>query len=82
MTFDSSAICSGDVEHALDLLGAAGDVGIERQRPVDLDDVDGDQLGLGLARLVGDEADDPGVARAAVEGDDGAPERRAAGYLT
>ena len=36
----------GGVEHALDLLGATGDVGVERQRPVDLDDVDGDQLGL------------------------------------
>ena len=36
----------GEVEHALDLLGSAGDVGVERQRPVDLDDVDRDQLGL------------------------------------
>ena len=36
----------GAVEDALDLLGSAGDVGVERQRPVDLDDVDGDQLGL------------------------------------
>ena len=36
----------GHVEDALDLLGAAGDVGVERQRPVDLDDVDGDELGL------------------------------------
>ena len=25
---------------------STGDVGVERQRPVDLDDVDGDQLGL------------------------------------
>ena len=44
------------------------------QRPVDLDDVDGDQLGLGEPGLLGDEADDAGVARAAVEGDDRAPE--------
>ena len=65
----------GAVEHALDLLGSPGDVGVERQRPVDLDDVDGDQLALREARQFGDEADDPGVARAAVEGDDRAPER-------
>ena len=64
----------GDVEHPLDLLGAAGDVGVERQRPVDLDDVDRDQLGLGRAGLLGDEPDDAGVARAAVEGEDGAAE--------
>ena len=73
---NDSAISSADVEHALDLLGAAGDVGIERQRPVDLDDVDGDQLGLRLGGLVGREADDPGVAGTAVEGDDGPAERR------
>ena len=29
--------------------------------------------------MLGDEADDPAVARAAVEGDDGAPERRLMG---
>ena len=40
----------GEVEDLLDLLGAAGDVHVERHRPVDLDDVDADQLGLvGLA---------------------------------
>ena len=44
------------------------------QRPVDLDDVDGDELGLVVAGQLGGEPDDPGVARAAVEGDDGAPE--------
>ena len=64
----------GGVEDALDLLGSAGDVGVERQGPVDLDHVDGDQLSLDVARLLGDEADDPGVARAAVEGDERAPE--------
>ena len=69
----------GGVEHALDLLGSAGDVGIERQRPVDLDDVDGDDLGLGVAGLSGDERDDPGVARAAVERDDRAAEDRGVG---
>ena len=72
----------GHVEDALDLLGSAGDVGVERQRPVDLDDVDGDELGLGVAGLVGDEADDPGVARAAVEGDDRSAEDRPDGHLT
>ena len=36
----------GHVEDPLRLLGAAGDVGIERMRPVDLHDVDADQLGL------------------------------------
>ena len=66
----------GDVEDALDLFRPAGDVGIERQRPVDLDDVDGDQLALGVAGLIGDQANDPGVARAAVERNDGSPERR------
>ena len=30
----------GHVEDALGLLGPTGDVGVERQRPVDLDDVD------------------------------------------
>ena len=35
-----------------------------------------------VVRQVGDEADDPGVARAAVEGDDRAPEDRAGGHLT
>ena len=50
VTFDSSAIASADVEDALDLLGATGDVGVERQGPVDLDDVDGDDLGLVRAR--------------------------------
>ena len=39
------------VEHALDLLGAARDVGVERERPVDLDDMDGDDLGLCVACL-------------------------------
>jgi hypothetical protein len=41
--------------------------------------VDGDDLRLDLTRLVGDEADDPRVARAPVERDDGAPERRGDG---
>ena len=45
------------------------------QRPVDLDDVDRDQLGLAEAGLVGHEADDAVVARSAVEGEDRAPER-------
>ncbi len=72
----------GGVEDPLDLLRAAGDVGVERQRPVDLDDVDGDELGLGVPGLVGDEPDDPGVARAAVEGDDRSPEGRGCGSLT
>ena len=63
------------VEHALDLLGSPGDVGVEGQRPVDLDHVDGDQLALRQACQFGDEADDPRVARATVEGDERAPER-------
>ena len=45
----------GDVEDPLDLLRPAGDVGVERQRPVDLDDVDADQLGLGRPGELGDE---------------------------
>ena len=69
----------GGVEHPLDLLRSAGDVGVERQRPVDLDDVDGDQLGLGVTGVLGDEPDDPGVARAAVEGEDRSPEGRGVG---
>ena len=36
--------------------------------------MDRDQLSLVLTRLLGDEADDPGVARAAVEGDQRASE--------
>ena len=68
--FELSATVLGHVQHALDLLGAAGDVGVQRQRPVDLDDVDRDQLRLGVARGIGGEADDPRIARPAVEGDD------------
>ena len=42
----------GQVEDLLDLVGPAGDVHVERHRPVDLDDVDADQLGLvGLRQL-------------------------------
>ena len=70
----------GDVEDALDLVRVAGDVGIEWQRPVDLDDVDRDQLGLVQAGLLGDEPNDPGIARAAVEGDDGTAKRRRVGF--
>src|SRR5581483_2564793 len=36
----------GGVEDPLRLLGLARDVGVEGERPVDLDDVDGDELGL------------------------------------
>ena len=70
----------GHVEDALDLLGPAGDVGVERQRPVDLDDVDGDRARpwwCAPARRRG--ATIRRVARAAVEGDDGAPEDRLVG---
>ena len=49
----------GDVEDPLGVLGPAGDVGVERQRPVDLDDVDAHELGLvGPGELAG-EPDDP-----------------------
>ena len=68
------------VEDALDLVGVARDVRVERQRPVDLEDVDGDDLSLGVARLVRHEADDPVVARAAVQGDDGTAKRRRLGF--
>ena len=44
-----------------------------------LDDVDRHELGLDVMRLVGDEADDADVARAAVERDDRSAEDRRMG---
>ena len=70
---------SASVEDALDLLRSAGDVGVEGQGPVDLDDVDGDELGLRVVGLVGEEADDAFVAWAAVERDDRSAEDRRMG---
>ena len=49
----ASATDSAMVEDPLGLLRLARDVGVERQRPVDLDDMDRDQLdvaALGMAR--------------------------------
>ena len=63
----------GDVEDPLGVLVAARDVGVERQRPVDLDDVDADQLGLGRAGELGREGDD----RSGRSGRRTAPRRRA-----
>ena len=64
----------GGIEDALDLLRTARDVGVERQGPVDLDDVDGDHFSFRVVCLLGDETHDPGVARAAVERDHRAAE--------
>ena len=41
------------IEDLLDVLRAPGDIRIERQRPVDLDDVDRDDLRLGEAATSG-----------------------------
>ena len=59
----------GDVEDARGLLRLTGHVGVEWEGPVDLDDMDGDQLDVAALGERRDEADDPGVARAAVQGD-------------
>ena len=52
----------------------ARDVGVERHRPVDLDDVDADQLGLGRAGELGGERDDGPVGPGTGQRHDGAPE--------
>ena len=66
----------GDVEHALRVLGPAGDVGVERQRPVDLDDVDADELGLARASPSGREGARSAVGTSAGQRHHGAPKQR------
>ena len=65
----------GEVEHALGVLGPFGHVGVERQGPVDLDDVHGHDLRARLAGHLDDESNDPLVVRATVHRDDRALER-------
>src|SRR5258708_4990183 len=57
----------------------AGDVGVERQRPVDLDDMDRHQLRARLGELAG-QGHDRWIAGAAVQGDDDAIERWGLGF--
>jgi hypothetical protein len=64
------------VEDPLGILGPARDIRLEGQAPVDLDDVDRDQLGLGRPSRLARDSDDPGIARAAVDCEDATPKRR------
>ena len=78
--FAASATDLGSVENLLRLVGAAGDVGVERKRPADLDDVDGDQLRAdGPGELRG-HADDALVTGSSGEREDGSPEDGRVGF--
>jgi hypothetical protein len=66
----------GYVEHTLRILGTGGDIRVQRQRPVDLDDMDRDELGLRCARDSGSEANDARIAWCPGQGKDGPPKGR------